>query len=84
MEAKEAIKRIEQHNRIHATKEFPFAIKITKALDMAVEALESKIAKKPLTDTLREEGYCACPICNHLVDNISQYCEHCGQKLDWE
>ena len=39
MEIKEAIKRIEEHKQIHFTKEYPRAIKITEALDMAIEKL---------------------------------------------
>ena len=53
------------------------------SLVMAIHALEKQIPKKPLKDKLREEGYCGCPICKHLVDSVSNYCEHCGQALDW-
>ena len=42
MEIKEAIKRIEEHKQIHFTKEYPRAIKITEALDMAIEALKKQ------------------------------------------
>ena len=40
MEIKEAIERIEKHKQIHFTKEYPRAIKITEALNMAVETLK--------------------------------------------
>lgn len=39
MEIKEAIKRIEEHKQIHFAKKYPRAIKITEALDMAIEKL---------------------------------------------
>jgi len=42
MEAKEAIRRIEEHNRIHFAEEYPRAIKITEALDIAVNSLKNQ------------------------------------------
>lgn len=91
MEAKEAIKilhpdttakALAEYRRLGGLKE------IKKATDeaclLACEALEKQVPKKPLTDRLREDGYCACPICNHLVDSVSNFCEHCGQALDFE
>ena len=39
MEIKEVIKRIEEHKQIHFAKEYPRAIKITEALDIAIEKL---------------------------------------------
>ena len=42
MDVKEAITRIEEHNRIHFAKEYPRAILITDALDMAVKALKNQ------------------------------------------
>ena len=46
MTPQEAIQRIQTHNEIHSRKE-PFAVHITKALQMAVDALELQIPKKP-------------------------------------
>ena len=48
MTAKEAIQRIRNHNEIHSEKEPYFAVHITEALNMAVEALEKQISKKPI------------------------------------
>lgn len=60
MNIKEAIIRIEEHNRIHFSKEYPKAILITQALDMAVDSLKSqdKIKKdlKYYLDTNEENG----------------------------
>lgn len=39
MTFKEAAERIAEHNIIHQRKEYPFAIKITEALDMATRLL---------------------------------------------
>lgn len=97
MDVKEAIKRIEEHNKIHAVKEYPFAIKITEALDMAVEALEKQIPKKPKKLTyklLLDDGWIyECPACgcacgeNKYHSDVTKddvYCTQCGQMLDWE
>ena len=91
MEAKEAIKRIEEHNRIHAAKEHPFAIKITEALDMAVKALEKQIPKTPFiwedkyyySPTPNDDWGYECPCCgNRDIDYPEHHCI-CGQALDW-
>lgn len=97
MNVREAIIRIEEHNRIHSVKEYPFAIKITEALNMAVEALEKQVPKKPtklVSKLLIEEGWTyKCPTCGcacgenkyHLeVTQDEFYCTQCGQALDWE
>ena len=97
MDVKEAIKRIEEHNKFHAAKEYPFAIKITEALDMAVEALEKQIPKKPKKLTyklLLDDGWIyECPACgcacgeNKYHSDVTKgdmYCTQCGQMLDWE
>ena len=92
MEAKEAIKRIEEHNRIHAAKEYPFAIKITEALDMAVKALEKQISKTPIiwenkyyySPTPNDDWGYECPCCgNQEIDYPEHHCT-CGQALDWD
>ena len=92
MEAKEAIKRIEEHNRIHAAKEYPFAIKITEALDMAVKALEKQIPNTPIiwenksyySPTTNDDWGYECPCCgNQEIDYPEHHCT-CGQALDWD
>ena len=87
MTPQEAIRRIEEHNRIHAVKEYPFAIKITEALDIAVKALEKQIPKNPIG---KHTNY-KCPICNRRVRSgkgsssfgVDYFCQRCGQALDW-
>lgn len=60
MEIKEAIRRIEEHNSIHFTNEYPRAIKITEALDVAVNSLKSQDKIKEILkyylDTNEENG----------------------------
>ena len=85
MNYEEALKRVKIHNKYHSKQE-PFAIYITEALNIAIEALEKQIPKKVKID----EGYGLCPICNHCIedidfisDNSHKYCDYCGQALDW-
>ena len=97
MDVKEAIKRIEEHNRIHFAKEYPRAIKITDALIMAVEALKKQVPMKPKKlayKLLLDAGWIyECPSCgcacgeNKYHSEVTQddiYCTQCGQMLDWE
>ena len=55
---------------------------IAKAYDLAIEALEKQIPKKPY-DTVH------CPLCKIEVElqpiDVEQvtYCLHCGQAIDW-
>ena len=51
------------------------------ALEMAIKALEKQIPKKPKTDD-RYVMY-ICPWCNDFVKVSHNYCQNCGQKLDW-
>lgn len=60
--------------------------RVLLALDMAIEALEKQILKKPerLEGTLfgKERYYHKCPNCGdpYVDDN---YCPICGQAIDW-
>lgn len=64
---------------------------LTIALDMAIEALEKQIPKKPTDIHEVEDGSFytisfMCPSCDTAVifqPYKSKYCKHCGQKLDW-
>lgn len=48
-----------------------------------VTALQKQIPKKPLPDD-RHFGVGRCPSCYAtFLDNTTNYCGHCGQKLDW-
>ncbi len=61
-----------------------------KQLDLAISALERQIPKKPILD---KNDFWVCPLCkggyiyppnalNYHQD--MEYCNECGQKLDWE
>ena len=46
-------------------------------------ALEKQIEKKPIEHKNHLSCY-ECPSCGYLdVDDEQEYCEYCGQKLDW-
>ena len=51
-----------------------------KAVEVAINALEKQIAKKPIVQGLGQRycSVCGCGGANH------QYCARCGQKLDSE
>ena len=58
------------------------------ALDMAIEALEKQVTKKPERDEEYPLGR-VCPKCCAYLGNVQfissnhDYCERCGQALDW-
>ena len=91
MEIREAIERIKDHKQIHFSQESR-AIKITEALNMAINALDKQIPKKPIIWEERyyyspvpndDWGY-ECPCCgNREIDYPEHHCT-CGQALDWE
>ena len=59
---------------------------IEKAYDMAIEALEKQVPKKPLNITAEHDGdYGECPCCGMPVNDFSEIniCGSCGQALDW-
>ena len=60
-----------------------------EVLNMAINALEKQIPKKPAemkpTDKLLQE-YFACPICGGWVgmdEYLNKFCAGCGQAIDW-
>lgn len=54
--------------------------------DMAIEALEKQIPKKPMGEKYKLiEGFGNCPNCNNFIDDMRSYrvCSRCGQAIDW-
>ena len=69
--------------------------KRAEALDVAIQALEKQIPKKPIMKPYfddMEEEYLCCPTCGEILtdripmDNKDFYfhCLNCGQKFNWE
>jgi hypothetical protein len=92
MSPEEAIRRIKNHNEVHSRKEKHFAVHITEALNMAVDALEKQIPKKIENAHVIWNRFDAidhwegsCPNCktNIRFSVDVNYCFYCGQALDW-
>ena len=82
MTANEAVERIKDHIGRHFAEE-PNAIYISRALHMAVKALEKQIPQKPKLDNdngIYETEHC--PNCNRKLFPNEHHCK-CGQALDW-
>lgn len=61
-----------------------FSEPVTSYARLAVDALKKQIAKKPNPDT-KFYGFGFCHTCNAcFMDNSTNYCGNCGQKLDWK
>ena len=61
-----------------------FSEPVTSYARAAADALEKQIAKKPNPDK-KFYGFGFCPTCNAcFMDNSTNYCGNCGQKLDWK
>ena len=56
-----------------------------EAIDMAIQALEKQIPKKPVKKSfiVPYEGINVCPSCKEPLGGKRHYCSKCGQKLDW-
>ena len=83
MTESEAIKEFQQNI------DMPFGSNISiEASDLAIQALEKQIPKKPIKSKEQKIRYVNtyyCPTCNlgFTGFNIAKWCYHCGQKLDW-
>ena len=56
------------------------------AYEMAFEALNKQISKKPLDKRhYGDDPFCIalCPCCGDGVNESMNFCDQCGQKLDW-
>ena len=57
----------------------------TYAIDLAIEALDKQILRKPIEKYTDYDGTEAglCPFCNEGVDEKMNFCSYCGQAIDW-
>ena len=84
MTPKEAIKQLNSVAIYHFDK------CTANAIDMAIEALEKQIPKKPLIrkaeDYFGNVKHTLCPNCQETEFVFTQpcFCHHCGQALNWE
>lgn len=56
---------------------------LREALDMAIEALEKQIPKKPNKFIGDLRDYDICPHCNFALPQGTEFCQSCGQSIDW-
>lgn len=91
MDSAEAIRRIEDHMRVHKIGEYPH-IYLKEALDMAIEALEKQTPKEPViweekyyfSPTPNDDWGYECPCCgSRNIDYPEHHCI-CGQTLYWD
>ena len=57
------------------------ASRYIRVKQLSISALEKQIPKKPKTDDRYVMYICQC--CNDFVKVSHNYCQNCGQKLDW-
>lgn len=53
------------------------------ALDVAIQALEKQILKKPKEKDCIGFNTLACPECKMALYSYEPYCDNCGQAIDW-
>ena len=87
MTASEAIKEV-RFNMSRIGLNNKSAKRVSEAKNIAIQALEKQIPKKPVkseNQVVRYANTYYCPICNLGITgtNIAKWCYHCGQKLDW-
>lgn len=80
MNTKEAIRRIKEHNRIHYKNEYPHAVLITEALNMAIKALEEnnrlkELLKKAVEDIRLVQVDCDSEDCNYCIYDLHNCCK---------
>ena len=92
MDTETAIKEIKDRIELEWRHRFPadLAPDYIEALEMAIEALERQMPKKPLEQRyvnyeIENELIGHCPSCRIKWDVAfwQRYCSNCGQKLDW-
>lgn len=99
MTENEAIEWIKELKDSEEIQEFYYVESFIKAFDMAIQALEKQIPKKPMRIERSAMGweymdyYCPCgkfigaePHIKSILEKGEipvKYCDNCGQRLDW-
>ena len=76
------IRRVISEIRFKTEREIPITRLDVENYITIVESLEKQIPKKPIVVSKGEEEYSGCPVCNEFV--FDDYCQCCGQAIDWE
>lgn len=86
MTESEAIKALRLEGSIEISGKSTRVSEFVQALDIAINALEKQIPKKPIKVGSGVHDYdydYECPMCRENIDEDEHHCK-CGQKLDWE
>lgn len=89
MTYREAADRIEEHARLHYRREFPHAVRITEALQLAVDVLRERASKDTIGIVLNKEMPCykhevrLYPKVRHYENGVVKYtCPVCDAVED--
>lgn len=66
--------------------EWNYPLDYAEAFEVAIEALEKQVPKKPLKNPKEFYGrnLYSCPVCNYgYFLGGNKFCFRCGQKFDW-
>ena len=77
-----SVSRLIELKKSNEIQEFYYSDEFSKVIDIAINAIEKQIPKKPIYDNYHRAGY-RCPNCNNINPWGYKHCKHCGQKLDW-
>lgn len=85
MTAEEAIKEFKERIELGKKEYLKDIPEYIEALEMAIEALEKQIAKKPESKQRFADLWLGlCPSClANGVNSEMNYCDKCGQAVDW-
>ena len=78
IEAKTIIER--DLNCLKQNKALPDSI---EAMEIAINALEKQITKKPKERDCIGFNTLVCPVCKGALYLYEPYCDNCGQAIDW-
>ena len=92
MDKTEAIKRLEDHMRIHHIAERPHIRYLNDAFIEAITALKMRTPMEHHHTVAREVSgrarYSVCPNCLWVIvtaeEDFPKFCSNCGQAIEWE
>jgi hypothetical protein len=93
MTVQEAIERVKKSDEFYHSEENKIIIQALEELEQyralgtveeLKEAREKQIPKKPIEKEFYNMPHCSCPICEGGLYHEQQYCDECGQALEWE
>ena len=79
-----SVSRLIELKKSNEIQEFYYSDEFSKVIDIAINAIEKQIPKKPIydNDDYHRTGY-RCPNCNNTNPWGYEHCRYCGQNLDW-